>query len=170
MIALFFVCVFLVWKAIRRRKTSVKRNTVVCFITTIFFLYPSLTEKSFGLFWCVTLYEDSWLSSDLEILCWKGKHIYWMVGWGLPMVLICFAMPIIGIIFMLSMIKNVEKDWFWGYFIFLYQGYRKARNYWEFANMIWKITVIAINVFIPRDQPFLKLAAGFAFLVVFFWI
>lgn len=36
--------------------------------------------------------------------------------------------------------------------------------------MIWKITVIAINVFIPRDQPFLKLAAGFAFLVVFFWI
>jgi len=35
-----------------------------------------------------------------------------MVGWGLPMVLICFAMPIIGIIFMLSMIKNVEKDWF----------------------------------------------------------
>lgn len=34
--------------------------------------------------------------------------------------------------------------------------------------MIRKITVIAINVFIPRDQPFLKLAAGFAFLVVFF--
>jgi len=59
-----------------------------------------------------------------------------MVGWGLPMVLICFAMPITGIIFMISMIKNVEKDWFRGYFIFLYQGYRKSRNYWEFANMI----------------------------------
>ena len=59
LIALFFVTLFIIWKAIRCRKTSLKRNIVVCFITTIFFLYPSLTEKSFGLFRCVTIYEDA---------------------------------------------------------------------------------------------------------------
>ena len=33
--------------------------------------------------------------------------------------------------------------------------------------MLRKVCVISINVFIPRDQPFIKLASGFAFLILF---
>ena len=61
LIAFFFILVFCFWKLIRRKKTSLIRNIVVTFITTIFFLYPSLTEKSFGLLRCVKIYETNWL-------------------------------------------------------------------------------------------------------------
>lgn len=35
------------------------------------------------------------------------------------------------------------------------------------CNIIWKIVVIAINVFIPRDMIFIKVASAFAFLVLY---
>jgi len=60
----------------------------------------------------VTIYEDARMQNDLEILCWKGKHLAWMGGFGLPMVSICFAIPIGGIVFMILMRNSANKDWF----------------------------------------------------------
>ncbi len=101
LIGLFFIVVFICWKLIRRNKSSLKRNVIVVIITVTFFLHPSLTEKAFSFLRCVDIYEDSRMLYDLEIICWKGTHTYWAGAFAIPMVVICFALPGIALLWML---------------------------------------------------------------------
>jgi hypothetical protein len=143
------------------------RNTVVIFLTIAFFLQPNLTQKGFGLLNCVTIYEDWRLQNDLEILCWQGVHRFWAGAFALPVLLICFSLPIVGSIWLIINRKRLQSEKFKSYFIFFYQGLMPNRAYWEFCNIIRKMIVIGINVFVPRERAFLKLAAGLSFLLVF---
>jgi len=105
-IATFFILIFVVWKLIWRSKSSLKRNTTVVLITVIFFLHPSLTEKAFSFLRCVDIYETSRMLFDLEIKCWKGTHTYWAGAFAIPMVVICFLIPTIALVWMLLNRKN----------------------------------------------------------------
>lgn len=122
---------------------------MVVVITVLFFLHPSLTEKSFSFLRCVDIYETSRLQNDLEVSCWKGKHTLWAAGFAVPMLVICFSFPLFGIIWMLINRKRLQDIRFKRYFIFFYQGLHHKRSYWEFMNIIRKIIIISINVFIP---------------------
>ena len=115
-----YVFVFIIWKLIWWKKTNFIRNIVVIFITVAFFLQPTLTQKSFSLLNCVSIYEDTWLEYDLEVHCWKGTHIYWAVGFAVPMLLLCFSFPIIGTIWMIINWKRLHDEKFKSYFIFFY--------------------------------------------------
>ena len=88
---------------------------------------------------------------DLEIECWKGTHTLWAAVFAIPMIVVCFALPGMALLWMLLNRKNQQKEWFKRYFVFLYQGLRPQRGYWEMCNILRKVVVIAINVFIPRD-------------------
>ena len=116
----YYILLFVIWKLIWWNKTDLKRNLVVCLITIILFLHPTLTEKSFSLLRCVNIYKIAWLQNDLEIECWKGTHIIWAAGFALPMIVVCFSVPFIGILWMLINKKRLDKAYFKRYFIVVY--------------------------------------------------
>ena len=72
------------------------------------------------MFNCVTVYDTSRLVNDLEIKCWNGIHIYWATMFGVPMIIICFALPLAGLILMVTTKKHAYSDWFKEYFVFVY--------------------------------------------------
>lgn len=102
--------------------------------------------------------------------CWKGTHIIWAAGFALPMVAICFGIPLVGIVWILINWKWLDSAGFKRYFIVIYQGLKLNWAFWEFVNIIWKMIVIVINVFVPWEYPTLKLGAGFVFLIIFLWL
>ena len=92
-----FSLLFALWKLVKR-DSSLQRNFVVSSITIIYFMHPSLTEKTLSLFRCVTIYVKKRLLYDLELICWEGAHQYWGIFLAIPMLFVCFGCPIIGII------------------------------------------------------------------------
>lgn len=91
----------------------------------------------------------------------------WVLFLGIPLLSICIILPIVGIIWMMSNRKNLYDEDFRSKFLILYQGLHENRYYWEFVNVIRKVIILMINVFIPSDKVFLKVATGFSFLVIF---
>jgi len=49
----------------------------------------------------VDIYETSRMLYDLEIKCWKDTHTYWAGAFAIPMVVLCFLVPGITLIWML---------------------------------------------------------------------
>ncbi len=44
---------------------------------------------------------EFWLKEDLDIKCWEGTHMYWVMTLGVPLVIIWVATPlVVGIIFL----------------------------------------------------------------------
>ena len=162
----FFVSIFLIYKFFRR-SSQLKRNIVISLITIIYFMHPSITEKTLSMFRCTTVYEDSRLLYDLELKCWVGQHRVWALGLALPMLILCYSFPVVGIVGLTWKRAQLRRKHFRMYFLILYQGMRSNRYYWEFVNVIRKIMLLMISVFIPQEIIFYKLVAGFSFLVAF---
>jgi len=161
-----FAVIFLIWKLVRR-SSDLLRNLVVSTITLTYFIHPSLTESTLGLFTCQKVYEERRLRYDLELICWEGVHMNWGLFLGLPMMIIVFGIPIGGIVGLTRFRKHLYKDNFRKYLLILYQGLRPTRYYWEFVNFIRKILLLMILVFIPSQHVFLRIAAGLTFLFLF---
>ena len=108
-VAVFFLIVFILWKLFWWKRTDFKWNVVVCMITILLFLHPSITDKAFSLLKCVSIYDSSWLQYDLEMVCWQGMHLYWGIGFAVPMVLLCFSFPAIGVFWMVINRRRLEN-------------------------------------------------------------
>ena len=118
--ALIFMFIFVIWKLIRWNKTELKWNIVVVLITVAFFMQPTLTQKAFSFLRCIDVYETNRLQSDLDVLCWKGSHIYWAACFGIPVLILCLMFPFSGIIWMLINWKWLHEENFKKYFVFFY--------------------------------------------------
>jgi len=51
--------------------------------------------------------------------------------------------------------------------IVLYQGFRKDKYYWELLNVVRKVTIVGINVFLSQFGLFYKGMTGVLTMVVF---
>ena len=58
-IILLFVLILVVCKLIRKDKLNMGRSVIISIITIVYFLHPSITEKSLSLFRCDMIYETS---------------------------------------------------------------------------------------------------------------
>lgn len=57
-----------------------------------------------SLFNCVTVEDKLYLLRDFGVECWKGKHLFWVLLNGVPMILVwVFGLPLFGL---LMLIKN----------------------------------------------------------------
>ena len=95
-----------------KNDTRWKRNICITFISIVYFLHPSLTEKTFGLFRCTTYYERTLLLADLELECWTGTHLSWSIFLGIPMAVVCVVVPISGILLLLRNRKHLTSPGF----------------------------------------------------------
>ena len=170
-VLLFFYLVCLIYKAIWRSKTSLKRNLIISTLTILYFLHPNITEKILSFFKCVTIDDETRMTNDLKMFCWKSTHLKWGFGFFLPMILLwVLGLPILGIIFLTLKRKRLEIITFWQYFLMMYQGLKPNRYYWELCNIIWKVIILLLSVFVPMSYPFFKTAASIVFLVLYMQI
>ena len=156
------------WKIIRANKVDFKRYVVISGITILLFFHPTLTEKTLSLFKCISIDGRKRLIYDLELVCWEGTHLKWALFFWTPM-FVCWVIgiPVVTVGFLASRRNQVHSKSFNKYFLVLYQGLRKERYFWEICNILRKVTLLSINVFVPENQVFYKAALGILLLVSF---
>ena len=159
-----FMTIFGLVKVINRN-SNFQRNILMVIITVLFFFHPTLTGKAIAFFRCINIHGTPRKVNDLEIKCWETAHMAWAFGVGVPIIIFwSIGIPLFGVIFILKNRKNLHEDHFSSKYLILYQGLKPNRAYWEMINIIRKVVLLMINVFIPDDQIFYKVIIWFLFL------
>jgi hypothetical protein len=135
---------------VRHNKEYLKKHLVTTVIVLYFMLHPSITSLSFSLLSCRELMPgEYWLKDELQIQCWKGEHLSYVLWYGIPCIVVwVFAVPISCLLFMRSRLNELESLENKFRFGFLWNGYKKERFYWEFAIIGRKIVTICAIIFI----------------------
>ena len=121
LLAVVLLLMGLIAKGIFRKWLSYKRLVVISLITIFFNLYSGTSSNIINLFNCKTIEEDSLLTRDLTVTCWKSSHLIWSLAFGVPfMIFWVFGLPFFGIGFLFFNKKKVGSDNFNNYFILLY--------------------------------------------------
>lgn len=115
------------------------------------FIHPSLTETAFSFFKCEEFKgeeESLRLKVDLEMVCWEGIHMYWMVPSAVAIIMFwTVGLPLKGLFLVIREHKNGrearESD---SPYLILCEGLRRKKFYWEFVNMFRKVAIICITV------------------------
>ena len=137
-------------------------------ITVLFFLHPSLTQKGISFFNCTKINGISRMVYDLEVVCLERTHLLWAILVGVPVILLwSIGLPLFGIFFIVKNKKHLHVETFRTKYLILYQGLKPNRSFWEMVNIIRKVILLMINVFIPDDQYFYKVMVGFLFLFTY---
>jgi hypothetical protein len=134
-------------------------------IVILFFMHPTLTQQSFLMLSCVKLGVDPtdyFLVEDMDERCWGAKHISWLLGLCLPMLLFyVVGIPVVACYILYLNRADLESAQCKRRYFFLYTGYRFDRWYWEFVIVLRKLVLITITVYLQdsiRLQAFACLA------------
>lgn len=123
------------------------------------------------MFKCSTIDKDFWMTFDLQLFCWQGSHLKWTLIYFLPiLIVVSFGMPLSLIVFLSIKWKSLEHHNMWWYVLIIYQGLWIWWFYWDLINMIRKILLLIINVFIPDTMITYKIFTGFLFLFAYLWL
>lgn len=169
-IILFFglMAIWIILKFIRKKKMHFFRYFTTTLITVIYFFYSQLTEVSLSFFKCFTLDDKLLLLGDLEVQCWEGAHAKWTVFFWGPLFLVwVVGLPLFGIVFLILNRTKIETPSFDEKYMVLYPGMKKNRAFWEMANILRKIILLSINVFLPEDLNLLKATFAVVFLLCY---
>jgi len=165
---ILYYAMFLVLKAIKPHRVSIKRAFIVTLITLLFFFHPQLTEKTLAFFKCTKIEGESRMIFDLQMICWEGTHLLWVAIFWIPMFFVWIVgLPAFGIGFLYYNKKNLLNQSFSENYLVLYQGMKTNWGFWEMLNIFRKVVLLSINVFLPEDEPFFKATCGIGFLICF---
>ena len=132
-----------------------KRSIIVTTVVILFLIHPTLTEMTFSMFKCNEVNGINYLERDFNIECWTPAHTKWCLGLGIPMIIIyVVGIPLFGFLLLYFNRFKLEDEIFLGRFRMIYQGMRPKRFYWEFVNVLRKIWLIIINVFLSGLDSF----------------
>lgn len=147
---------FLIWMPITlyTRKRIYMSQYFIATVTILYFLIvPNITKSCFSVFNCKDIEEKGlYLVDDLEIECWKDRHLFYSMTVGLGMIIVWILMvPIITLSYLFRKIRfKLHKVHNRIRFGFLYNGFHKRTFYWEFVILYRKVAVIAISVFLTN--------------------
>ena len=128
------------------------------FIITIgviwYLLYPQLCTQTFKLFDCTRVGNASYLRVDMGELCWRGRHIYYALMFGLAQ-LLCFVVgfPVMMIVFLRRNRAGLSKHAVRARYGLFYGGYKGNRWYWEGLIALRKVGVVGLSIFGDSLQP-----------------
>jgi len=143
--------------------TTVKTRDVFTYsiVLFVYMMYPSLVRVSMSLLSCRML--DSrvataqqptlYLRSDMEEVCWKGRHLRAVLGLALPgLLLYAVGIPLVVLVVLWRHrhLHYINKYIFT--FGLLYSGYRSDRWWWENVVLLRKFLVIVVCAFLYEDS------------------
>ena len=150
-VGILVVGVWLIIKLIMKEKVNLSRSIILSLITVVYFFHTTITSIMFGLFKCFPIEGESLLERDMTVKCWNPVHMVWVIFLGIPYIVVwTFGLPILGIVFFTIRRKHLKKASFRAKYLIMYQGLKDNRYYWEFINIIRKVSLASVNVFIPH--------------------
>ena len=75
--------------------------------------------------------------------------------------------PVLAFYILFKNRNRLDDPQFQRYMIVIYQGFKKNKYYWELLNVVRKVTIVAINVFLSQLGLFYKGMAGVITLIIF---
>lgn len=142
----------------------VVRMLPVTALVVAFFAYPSLLRASFAMFACLPVdvprdpsldpsipanatfldHRQGYWISDIQQQCFDGWHLAWVLGLGVPAVLIlCVGVPL-GLFLLLRINRaNAGQESFRLHFGFLYRNYLPELMWWE---AVWAVQTILMSL------------------------
>eukprot|EP00347_Sterkiella_histriomuscorum_P005180 403357590 len=147
---IFFIVFFLKKLMFRTSFLLFQRQLIVSCIVLLFAIHPTITRMTSSLFFCMELdREEYWLQTDLQIKCWGKSHLTWSLGIGISgIILWVVGIPVLGFIYLQRNQKILDDPIFFEKYKMMYQGLKKEYFYWEFANILRKVFLISVNVFL----------------------
>ena len=129
------------WVRGRRERREAMDGFVVSTIALLFLLHPSLCRKVFLLFTCRRVDDVSRLLADLEIECGNGSQLVWMLGLGLPALIVYVTgIPAAALGLLRKSRDELDEEREKGRLGFLYLGFRRECYYWEVVIMARKVS------------------------------
>ncbi|CAG9312598.1 unnamed protein product [Blepharisma stoltei] len=153
---------FLFWYTIKLAKSSYQTfrdDFISTCIILLFLIHPSIVKKMFASMNCTEINSgEYWLEEDLDIKCWNYEHIFYMLTFSLPTIILWgIILPticLVNIIRNRKKLDNINVRLTYG---FLFNGFKTEHFYWEFIILYSKIILICFSVFLTKIS--LKLQA-----------
>eukprot|EP00003_Mantamonas_plastica_P009012 TRINITY_DN181_c0_g1_i10.p1 TRINITY_DN181_c0_g1~~TRINITY_DN181_c0_g1_i10.p1 ORF type:complete len:1409 (-),score=447.00 TRINITY_DN181_c0_g1_i10:642-4868(-) len=123
------------------------------FATILLFLYPGISQKLLQTFKCVEVEGVWYLEFDYREECFNERHSGYV---GLAVVGILLYIIGIPAAFILTLRKykdELETQKIRERFGFLYIGYNLKTYYWEIVEMMRKLVIASVLVFVARGLP-----------------
>lgn len=112
-LVIFYFKIGILFKCLLRKWVILKWLIFVSFVTILFVQYSSFSNSLLNLFNCWEIDGKNLLLRDMQIECWKDKHLIWSLSFGVPGLLIMiFVFPIVGITFLICFKKWSEQPEF----------------------------------------------------------
>jgi hypothetical protein len=133
--------------------TTLKDKFVLTICTVIYLLFPTLCTQAFEMFHCRKVANEFYLAADMEEVCYKGRHLQWMILGVAQLLAYVIGLPVLVLMF-LRRNKHLEGGGLkkhatlvrYGLF---YGAYKESTYYWEIVLTMRKILVVALSVFGP---------------------
>jgi hypothetical protein len=137
-----------------RRKSIIYKELVATAVVLFFLVHPSLVKEYFAFFSCRLLDgSDLWLTSNLDIKCWEGKHLSYAFSVALPAILVWgLGVPSFILAVLFKRRRSLGTLSMKCRFGFFYNGFKKTHFYWEFLILYRKILIICLAVFVGNQS------------------
>jgi len=91
--------------------------------------------------------------------------MFWSMVLGIPMIVVwVFGTPLVGLFMLFRRRHSLNTPGVKRYFIVMYQGLKEKKFYWEFVNILRKIILLFLNVFLSQYSHAIK--GGVAVIVI----
>ena len=85
------------------------------------------------------------MRNDLEVVCYESMHRYWIMGVGIPSIIVWgLGIPLFALSLLIRERKRLETESASEKIGFLFRGYKMNYYYWEIIIMFRKIVLIFI--------------------------
>ena len=82
------------------RQRTLEGQDGVRIAVLLYMLYPTMITQVFSMLACKQVGESRYLKSDLQEMCFEGRHFWWVLLLCVPQLLLyAFAIPLIGVYF-----------------------------------------------------------------------
>jgi len=135
-------------KCCHLKEKQYKNYTVLSIVLMLFLCYPTLVKLCLSMLKCVKVGDSRYLMADLQEVCFKGRHMEYLLLLTLPQFLfVVIGLPLVGFtIVRRNKEKLKQKDVRMRYGL-LFLGYRDGREQWELIIAIRKVAIVAIGTF-----------------------
>ena len=147
----------IVWKLINKcmilEKITNKIKTSI--IAILYLVWPMICSETFSLFSCRYVCENMHFNNDLNIQCWQGIHLFYVLLLGIPVIVLwILGLPLIALIHIIklhhtSKIQNVNIETLPQhlYLGLIYAPYDPKVYWWEITVAFRKVIIASIGVF-----------------------
>jgi len=137
--------VALCYKA-RGQKKMLELNFVNFGLLAFYVFFPFLAQAGAHMFTCSKEDGEYRLKLNRDIMCWQGKHNFYSVVLGAPIVLcIVLGVPFLMLLVLIYRQKQLNTSLYLSRYGFFYEGLHLTRFYWEVILFFSKALVLVID-------------------------